>query len=80
MFDFLNPTMREAKRRAKEEYQRQLLQGKVDLEFQRAQQKAAHELHRMATAPERRRRLFRKVLTYTLYAVAFLIGVSIFGR
>lgn len=80
MFDFLNPTLREAKRRAKEEYNRQLLQGKVNLEFQRAQEKAARKLHRMETAPARRRSFFRKLGTAALYVIVFVVVVSIFGR
>jgi hypothetical protein len=44
MFDFLNPAMREAKKRAKEEYKQRILQGKINAVMENARAKADREL------------------------------------
>jgi hypothetical protein len=44
MFDMLNPALREAKKRAKEEYQQRMLQGKMDEAMRRAHEKANRNL------------------------------------
>lgn len=44
MFDMFNPALREAKRRAKEEYRQRLLQGKIDAAMRHAREKADNKL------------------------------------
>lgn len=44
MFDFLNPALREGKRRAKEEYKQRMLQGKIDEAMRHAREDADREL------------------------------------
>lgn len=44
MFDMFNPAMREAKRRAREEYRQRMLQGKMDATVRHARERADKNL------------------------------------
>lgn len=44
MFDMFNPALREARKRAKEEYRQRMLQGKMDEAMRRAHEKADRKL------------------------------------
>ncbi|MDK9719657.1 MAG: hypothetical protein OEL53_00585 [Rhodospirillales bacterium] len=44
MFDYFNPVLREARKRAKEEYKQRLLQGKADAMMLHAREDAARKL------------------------------------
>lgn len=70
MFDYFNPVMREARKRAKEEYKQRLLQGKADAMMQHAREDASKKLARKETF----RREFPGAMLKLLKA-AFILGL-----
>jgi hypothetical protein len=76
MFDFLNPALREAKKRAKEEYNQRMLQGKIDEAMRRAKEKADMEL----AGREKRHRDWIKAKPTVFAIIIVIIAIMLFGK
>ena len=68
MFDFLNPALREGKRRAREEYKQRMLQGKIDEAMRHAREDADRKLAARETFHREFPRKFKM-------AIAMVLGV-----
>lgn len=78
MFDFLNPALREGKRRAKEEYRQRMLQGKIDEAMRHAREDADRKLaFREKLHKDFRAFSFIKVL---MYAAVIVVVVGMFAH
>ncbi len=73
MFDFLNPALREAKKRAKEEYNQRMLQGKIDEAMRHAREQADRDL-------QRREWWHREKWRYILTIVGGLIVIMMIAK
>lgn len=76
MFDFLNPALREAKKRAKEEYKQRMLQGKIDEAMRRAKEKADMKL----ASREKWHRDWIKAKPTFWAIIIVIIGIMLFGK
>jgi hypothetical protein len=72
MFDFMNPALREAKRRAKEEYKQRVLQGKIDACMQDARDAA----HRKLYGPK----WYQRHAKAMVYVFVFFVVVALAGK
>ncbi|MDK9721160.1 MAG: hypothetical protein OEL53_08245 [Rhodospirillales bacterium] len=75
MFDMLNPALREAKKRAKEEYEQRMLQGKMDEAMRRAHEKANRNLAQR----EQVHQSWLKLKPILLIALGVVVLAMIFG-
>lgn len=75
MFDMFNPALREARKRAKEEYKQRMLQGKMDEAMRRAQEKASRNL----ATREKIHHDWLKAKPILLIALGVVVLAMIFG-
>ncbi len=80
MFDYFNPVLREARKRAKEEYKQRLLQGKADAMMRHAQEDASRKLARKETFRREFPGFMGKLLKVVLLLGGFVLLLSQMGR
>lgn len=76
MLDMFNPSLREAKRRAREEYRQRMLQGKIDETMRRARERASRNLALRETI----HRAMPKLLKWTFLCITALIAFRLLRR